>query len=97
MERHIRAVLVRPLVTEKSTRLMSETNAYAFQVAPDATKTQIRQAVEQIFNVRVLDVRTMWVRGKQRRMGRFTGRRPDWKKAIVKLAPGQRIPIFEGM
>ena len=97
MERHIRDVLIRPLVTEKSTRLMNETNAYTFQVAPDATKTQIRQAVEQIFNVRVLDVRTMWVRGKQRRMGRFQGRRPDWKKAVVKLAPGQRIPIFEGM
>lgn len=97
MERHIRDVLIRPLVTEKSTRLMNETNSYTFQVAPDATKTQIRQAVEQIFNVRVLDVRTMWVRGKQRRMGRFQGRRPDWKKAVVKLAPGQRIPIFEGM
>ncbi|HEY8425451.1 MAG TPA: 50S ribosomal protein L23 [Limnochordales bacterium] len=97
MERHIRDVLIRPLVTEKSTRLMSETNAYTFQVAPDATKVEIRQAVEQVFNVKVLDVRTMWVRGKQRRMGRFVGRRPDWKKAIVKLAPGQRIPIFEGM
>lgn len=97
MQRHIRDVLIRPLVTEKSTRVMSETNAYTFQVAPEATKTQIRQAVEQIFNVRVVDVRTMWVRGKQRRLGRYQGRRPDWKKAIVKLAPGQRIPIFEGM
>lgn len=97
MQRHIRDVLIRPLVTEKSTRLMSETNAYTFQVALDATKTEIRQAVERIFNVRVVDVRTMRVRGKQRRLGRFQGRRPDWKKAIVKLAPGHRIPIFEGM
>lgn len=97
MERHIRDILIRPLVTEKSTRLMSEANAYTFEVAPDATKPEIRRAVERIFNVRVVDVRTMWVRGKKRRLGRFEGRRPDWKKAIVKLAPGQRIPIFEGM
>ncbi|MEW6045727.1 MAG: 50S ribosomal protein L23 [Bacillota bacterium] len=97
MERHIRDILIKPLVTEKSTRLMGEANAYTFQVAPEATKTQIRQAVEQIFKVRVVDVRTAWVRGKSRRLGRYQGRRPDWKKAIVKVAPGQRIAIFEGM
>ena len=94
---HPRDVLVRPLVTEKSTRLMSEHNQYTFEVAPKATKIQIRQAVEQIFKVKVLSVRTLWVRGKRRRVGRHEGRRPDWKKAIVRVAPGQRIEIFEGL
>lgn len=94
---HVRDVLVRPLVTEKSTRLMSQANAYTFEVAPKATKVQIRQAVEQIFRVNVVDVRTMWVRGKKRRRGRYEGRRPDWKKAVVRLAEGQRIEIFEGL
>ncbi|HEY8416825.1 MAG TPA: 50S ribosomal protein L23 [Limnochordales bacterium] len=94
---HVRDVLVRPLVTEKSTRLMSEENQYTFQVHPDATKVDIRRAVEELFKVKVLSVRTMWVRGKTRRFGRYVGKRPDWKKAIVKLAPGQRIEIFEGL
>ena len=94
---HVRDVLVRPLVTEKSTRLMSEQNQYTFQVHPDATKVDIRRAVEELFKVRVLAVRTMWVRGKRRRFGRYVGNRPDWKKAIVKVAPGQRIEIFEGL
>lgn len=93
----MRDVLVRPLVTEKSTRQMSEANAYSFRVPLAATKVEVRQAVERIFKVHVVDVRTMRVRGKSRRMGRFEGKRPDWKKAIVKLAPGERIEIFEGM
>ncbi|MBE3599033.1 MAG: 50S ribosomal protein L23 [Limnochordaceae bacterium] len=97
MERHIRDILVRPLVTEKSTRTMSEANAYTFQVPLDVTKVQVQQAVERLFKVHVVDVRTMRVRGKSRRMGRFVGKRPDWKKAIVKLAPGERIEIFEGV
>jgi len=94
---HIRDVLVRPVVTEKSTRLMSQYNQYTFEVHPDATKVDIRRAVEELFKVKVLAVRTAWVRGKQRRFGRFVGRRPDWKKAIVKVAPEQRIEIFEGL
>ena len=94
---HVRDVLVRPLVTEKSTRLMSEGNQYTFQVHPDATKVDIRRAVEELFKVKVLAVRTTWVRGKTRRFGRYVGKRPDWKKAIVKVAPGQRIEIFEGL
>ena len=94
---HVRDVLVRPLVTEKSTRLMSEANQYTFQVHPDATKVDIRRAVEELFKVKVLSVRTTWVRGKSRRFGRYVGKRPDWKKAVVKVAPGQRIEIFEGL
>ena len=94
---HVRDVLVRPLVTEKSTRRMSEANQYTFQVHPEATKVDIRRAVEELFKVRVLSVRTLWVRGKHRRFGKYVGRRPEWKKAVVRLAAGDRIEIFEGL
>lgn len=92
-----RQVIVRPLMTEKSMRLKEERNAVTFQVAPDANKVEIRQAVEAIFNVKVTDVRTANVRGKLKRMGRFEGRRPSWKKAIVTLAPGHKIELIEGV
>jgi len=92
-----RQVIVRPLMTEKSMRLKEERNAVTFQVAPDANKVEIRQAVEAIFNVKVTDVRTANVRGKLKRMGRFEGRRPSWKKAIVTLAPGHKIELVEGV
>ncbi len=91
-----RQVIVRPLMTEKSMRLKEERNAVTFQVVPDANKVEIRQAVETIFNVRVTDVRTATVQGKLKRMGRFQGRRPSWKKAIVTLAPGHKIELGEG-
>lgn len=91
-----RDVIIRPLVTEKSTDLMQE-NKYTFEVALAADKAQIRRAVEQIFKVQVLKVNTLRQRGKKRRMGRFVGKRPDRKKAIVQLAEGQRIEIFEGL
>lgn len=91
-----RDVIIRPVVTEKSTRLM-EQNQYVFEVAPDATKTQIRQAVEQIFKVKVTAVNTVRIKGKLKRQGRFVGRRPDRKKAVVTLAKGDRIEIFEGL
>lgn len=91
-----RQVLIRPLVTEKSTRLM-EDGTYVFVVDRRATKIDIRRAVEQVFGVKVVAVNTLNVRGKWRRMGRFRGKRPDWKKAVVRLAPGQRIPLFEGV
>ncbi len=92
-----RQVIVRPLMTEKSMRLKEERNAVTFQVVPDANKVEIRQAVETIFNVRVTDVRTATVQGKLKRMGRFQGRRPSWKKAIVTLAPGHKIELGEGV
>lgn len=91
-----RDVIKRPIITEKSTTLM-EQNKYTFEVDRRATKTDVRNAVERLFNVTVEQVNTMNVRGKMQRRGMTRGRRPDWKKAIVKLAPGDRIEIFEGM
>lgn len=91
-----RDVIVKPVVTEKSTEIMAE-GKYTFKVHPRATRTQIKQAVEEIFKVKVLKVNTMNVAGKMRRMGRYVGRRPDWKKAIVQLQEGQTIKIFEGL
>lgn len=91
-----RDVIIRPVVTEKTTRLM-EDNQYTFEVALDANKYQIRDAIEEIFKVTVTDVSTQRVRGKLKRQGRFEGRRPDRKKAIVTLAEGDRIEIFEGL
>lgn len=91
-----RDVILRPVVTEKATRLMEE-NKYTFLVPLTVNKVQIRQAVEQIFKVKVTDVNTMRILGKVKRMGRTQGKRPDYKKAIVKLAPGERIEFFEGV
>jgi large subunit ribosomal protein L23 len=95
--RSAREVIVRPLMTEKSMRLKDEQNAVVFQVPRDASKVEIRQAVEAIFNVKVKDVRTAIVPGKLKRMGRFQGRRPSWKKAVVTLAPGHKIELVEGV
>lgn len=91
-----RDILIRPIVTEKTTSMMQE-NKYTFLVPLKANKIEIRQAVEQIFKVKVLDVNTIRVMGKIKRMGRTQGKRPDYKKAIVKLAPGQNIEFFEGV
>lgn len=91
-----RDVIIRPVVTEKSTRLMEE-NQYTFEVALSASKTQIRDAIEKIFKVKVTDVSTMRLEGKLKRQGRFEGRRPERKKAVVTLAEGDRIEIFEGL
>ena len=83
-----RDILIRPIVTEKSTALM-EQGKYTFRVPLAATKIQIRQAVEQIFKVKVQAVNTMRYEGKLKRMGRTQGRRSDWKKAVVTLKPGE--------
>lgn len=91
-----RDVIIKPLVTEKSTLQMAD-NKYSFRVHREANKTEIKQAVESVFKVKVLKVTTANVTGKVRRMGRSEGRRPDWKKAVVTLAEGSRIEIFEGM
>lgn len=91
-----RDILLKPIVTEKTAQMMQD-NKYTFKVALTANKIEIRQAVEEIFKVKVLDVNTMRVLGKMKRMGRHMGKRPDYKKAIVKLAPGQTIGFFEGM
>lgn len=89
-------ILVRPVITEKSAALMQE-NKYTFVVDMAANKTEIRQAVEEVFNVKVESVNTIRVLGKTKRMGRSQGKRSDYKKAIVKLAEGQRIEFFEGV
>lgn len=83
-------IIMRPVITEKSMEQMAE-GKYTFIVAPKATKPEIRRAVEELFDVDVVKVNTLNMRGKWRRVGRFAGRRPDWKKAIVTLKEGQRI------
>jgi large subunit ribosomal protein L23 len=89
-------VLVRPLITEKGTYL-SGLSKYPFEVLIDANKIQIKEAVELAFNVKVHDVNTMIMHGKQRRIGKNTGLTKDWKKAIVTLEAGQSIELFEGV
>ena len=90
-----RDILIRPLVTERSTALMEEGN-YVFEVAKAANKIQIADAVAEIFKVKVLSVNTANVTGKVKRVGRNIGRRRSYKKAIVTLAPGETIQFFEG-
>ena len=92
----IHRTIVRPIVTEKTSIGYQERGEYTFEVHPDATKPQIRQAVEQLFGVKVEGVRTSRVLGKTRRVGRHVGRRPTWKKAYVTLAEGHSIEFFEG-
>ena len=88
--------VVRPLITEKSSAAYQDRAEYTFEVHPDPSKPQIRQAIEEPFGVKVADVWTSNVRGKVKRMGRTAGRRPNWKRAIVKLRDGDTIEIFEG-
>ncbi|HEY4240681.1 MAG TPA: 50S ribosomal protein L23 [Kofleriaceae bacterium] len=108
--RDAQSVIKRPLLTEKSARLRdtggaksshAEGDAYAqqvvFEVDRDSNKIEIRRAVETLFRVVVTDVRTLIVRGKEKRVGRFSGRRPSWKKAFVTLKPGDNIEFFEGV
>jgi large subunit ribosomal protein L23 len=90
-------VIQRPVITEKSTIEREEGNIVTFQVDPRATKPEIKQAVEKLFSVSVLSVRTERIRGKNTRLGRYMGRKPLWKKARVRLGEGQRIEFFEGV
>ncbi len=94
---NVHEVIKRPLVTEKSTIGREEDNAVTFAVDPRANKVEIQRAVEALFEVQVVGVRTMRMPGKKRRMGKFIGSRPEWKKAIVSLAEGQTIEFFEGV
>ncbi|MBQ2905658.1 MAG: 50S ribosomal protein L23 [Peptococcaceae bacterium] len=91
-----RDIIIKPVVTEKSIGLM-ENNKYVFKVALSANKIEIKKAVEEIFKVKVVDVNTVRVKGKEKRMGRSVGRTSDYKKAIVQLAEGDSIEIFEGL
>lgn len=85
-----------PSVTEKNTNLRIKENKYVFEVATEATKPMIKLAVEQLFNVKVVTVNTMNVSGKFKKQGRYSGYKPDWKKAIVKVQKGQTINEFGG-
>ena len=89
-------VIIRPVVSEKSYAL-SEADRYTFRVHADAHKTQIRQAVEELFGVHVVEVRTLSVKSKPKRRGLISGRTRTWKKAIVQIRPGETIPIFQGL
>jgi large subunit ribosomal protein L23 len=89
-------VIIRPVVSEKSF-VQAEIGKYTFRVHADAHKTQIRQAVEQLFDVKVRGVHTVSVKSKPKRRGLYAGRTRAWKKAIVQLAPGDSIPIFQGL
>lgn len=108
--RDAQSIIKRPLLTEKTARLRetggaatahAEGEQYAqkvvFEVARDANKLEIRRAIQLLFKVTVVDVRTLVVRGKEKRVGRFSGRRPSWKKAFVTLKPGDNIEFFEGV
>jgi large subunit ribosomal protein L23 len=92
MELH--KIIRRPLVTEKTT-LLREGNQYLFEVDPRANKIEIEKAVEKLFKVKVVDVRTLNVLGKKKRVGRLQGKKSDWKTAIVTVAPGSTIEIFD--
>lgn len=95
MSRPASEVIVGALVTEKSERLKADFNQYTFRVVTGATKVEVRQAVEKLFKVHVTDVRVMNYLGKKRRMGMFSGRRPEWRKAVVTVKQGETIEALE--
>lgn len=90
-----RKIILSPLVSEKGANLRADQNKYVFEVDRKANKLQIKKAVEELFKVRVEDVTTMTVHGRPKRLGRFEGRRADWKKATVKLKKGETIELFD--
>jgi large subunit ribosomal protein L23 len=89
-------IVLRPIVTEKSSLAKETSNQYVFEVARDANKIEIAKAVERLFKVKVLAVRVMNMEGKKRRLGKHSGKRSDWRKAIVKIGPKDKISFFEG-
>ena len=88
-------VLIRPLLTEKITAIRETKNSIAFSVHRQATRIDIRRAVEKVFSVKVASVNVMNVRGKKKRQGRFTGRRSDWRKALITIKEGEKIELYE--
>ena len=91
------SVIREPRITEKSSLQKEKTGHVTFKVYKDANKIEIKKAIEKIFNTKVAEVRTINVVGKKRRVGRYAGKKPDWKKAIIKLASGENIEFFEGV
>jgi large subunit ribosomal protein L23 len=96
MNLSVQDVVKRPLITEKAERNREAARQFAFEVHREATKIQVKQAVEKLFSVHVLAVRTAVARGKVKRVGRHVGQRPNWKKAFVTLRDGETIALFEG-
>jgi len=96
MKKTLYEVVKKPLITEKSNLQKEQYNQLTFEVDRRANKLEIKKAVEVMFKVKVLNVRVMNIEGKHKRMGRFQGKRPDWKKAVVRLHPNDRIEFFEG-
>lgn len=92
---HPRNILIAPIITEKSGQQMHANNTYTFKVSINANKIEIKKAIERIFAVKVLAVNTIRMMGKPKRLGRYDGKRPDWKKAIVTLREGDKIADFE--
>ncbi len=92
---HPRNIVISPIITEKSERQASTTNTYTFKVSINANKIEIKKAIEHIFSVKVVDVNTIRMLGKPKRLGKYSGKRPDWKKAIVTLRSGDKIADFE--
>ncbi|PKN34652.1 MAG: 50S ribosomal protein L23 [Deltaproteobacteria bacterium HGW-Deltaproteobacteria-19] len=90
-------IVKKAILTEKSTVAKDEANKYVFEVDPRANKIEITQAVERLFKVKVLEVNVMNIEGKSKRTGKILGRRKSWKKAVVTLAPGSRIELYEGV
>jgi len=93
--KHAREIIISPLITEKSSHYHLTNNSYTFKVSVNANKIEIKQAIEKVFNVSVMKVNTLNQRGKVKRLGRYTGKRRDWKKAIVKLKAGDKIAEFD--
>ncbi|MCB5224774.1 MAG: 50S ribosomal protein L23 [Candidatus Cloacimonadaceae bacterium] len=92
---HPRNIVISPIITEKSENQAQSQNTYTFKVSINANKIEIKHAIEKIFSVKVLDVNTIRMLGKPKRLGKYSGKRPDWKKAIVTLRSGDRIADFE--
>ena len=90
-------IIKRPILTEKSTDLKDSQNTIIFEVAHNANKNEIKSAIEKLFKVHVESINTSIIRGKIKRTGRFEGKRPNWKKAFVKIREGEKIEIFEGV
>jgi large subunit ribosomal protein L23 len=95
MKEDLHNILLQPLLTEKITAMRETNNTLGFLVHPDANRVQIKQAVETLLKVKVERVNVMYVRGKVKRLGRFSGKRSDWRKAFVKLKPGEKVELYE--
>jgi large subunit ribosomal protein L23 len=97
MNREPQDIIVRPLLTEKGTKIQEHVNQYFFEVRKDANKIEIRKAVEKLFDVKVVSVNTLRLPGKWKRLGKSVGRSTGWKKAVVTLREGEVIELFEGV